>query len=547
MPTSKQPLRCVIYARVSSEDQAGPDKISLSDQLASCRRKIEEMGAIFVSYYEDDVSGVYYETREGIQNALSDIESGRADTLVVARSDRLGRDLEHKLNIKRRLRLANARVLFCDFNFTDNATGRAASNIKDVFDEMYRDYLREITDIGRRGKAQRGIQPIRGRRPFGYHLVVKDHHTRGEFLEYPLGTYIIKEDEAEVVREIYQRYLNGQTLGKIAQWLFNSGVETSRGTVLWDRPTVQRILTHTRYKGQAVFGCKETILDESRLLRGFRSRKTYRIRPQEEWTFLPAPAIVSEEVWQAVQDEMEWRRKQLAGNPHKAKLLTGLLRCPKCGYSMIARTQRRRRTGKPNANGVCKEAGIVETLYYCCKFARAANSITKRTCTSKHHHGENLEKRVLEIVENMASKPELLRAVLEQQRQKPSSKPAMDEAKLLAELAKIEKQEYATAKSMTNASLKEISTEPFERILQDLAVQKRRVREMLNLASEEKKHNRDVTNEVMQIAKMLDHMKTSLYDSRIPTRDRRDLLSLVIDRIEPHENGTLSIHFKSQG
>jgi hypothetical protein len=96
--------RAVIYTRVSSDKQ--PENTSLTEQHAACTAKAEAIGAQIVGYYEDPgVSGGLYLARPGIQQALEDLESGKADTLIIAKLDRCSRDREHQSTIKKRVAL----------------------------------------------------------------------------------------------------------------------------------------------------------------------------------------------------------------------------------------------------------------------------------------------------------------------------------------------------------------------------------------------------------------------------------------------------------
>src|ERR1043165_6018876 len=132
MRTEPEQSRAIVYRRVST----GPQKegTSLEAQLEACQRKAQQMGAAIVGDYSDaGISGGLYLARPGLQAALKVLEAGQANTLITANLARCSRDREHQSAIKRRVEEAGARLVFCDVNYDNNATGNLMFSLQGDF------------------------------------------------------------------------------------------------------------------------------------------------------------------------------------------------------------------------------------------------------------------------------------------------------------------------------------------------------------------------------------------------------------------------------
>ncbi len=289
--------RATIYVRVSTDEQV-EHGTSLVGQLDTCRKKAETIGAEIVSIHEDaGVSGALYHSRPGIQAALTDLESGKANCLIIANLSRFSRDSEHQSAIKKRVEAAGARLLFCDMEFADTPEGDLAFGIMGNFADYERKAIRDRTMKGRRRRAQEGIQPARNRSPFGYYIPTNKDILSGTYPPEALGQYQVVEKQAQLVKEMFTRVAAGESIRSVARWLTQSGIPTPRGAVVWNWGSLQRLLGHPIYKGVAPFGRYKRRHDENRARRGYKT--TYRLvqRPQEEWIQIKVPAIVDETTW----------------------------------------------------------------------------------------------------------------------------------------------------------------------------------------------------------------------------------------------------------
>lgn len=119
------PPRAVIYLRVSTQAQA-EDGTSLDTQRADCLTQARRINAQVVGVFSDEgAAGGSYQTREGLQAALREIEAGRANRLVAFKLDRTVRDLSIILDIYKRVIQAGGVLVLSDgMTFADNPNDR---------------------------------------------------------------------------------------------------------------------------------------------------------------------------------------------------------------------------------------------------------------------------------------------------------------------------------------------------------------------------------------------------------------------------------------
>jgi site-specific DNA recombinase len=186
--------------------------------------------------------------------------------------------------------------------------------------------IRERSMRGKRAKARSG-RVVGTRAPYGY------QHVRDE--NGKIETFEPVEDEAKIVRLIYQWYVNGDetekrlSAGKIAKRLsemriltpgeINPGYHRKRESGMWQPGAVLDIISREVYAGVWRFGV--------------RIGPTRSKRPEEEWIEVEVPAIIDRDMWEAAQVQ-RYRNKQFSKrNAKHDYLLSGLIRCG-CGSAL---------------------------------------------------------------------------------------------------------------------------------------------------------------------------------------------------------------------
>lgn len=138
----------------------------------------------------------------------------------------------------------------------------------------------------------------------------------------PDGTMVINEKQAELVRRIFRMYLQGYSPREIARILTEEGIKTIRGRDVWNPSSITGVLQNEKYKGDALL--------QKTYTRDFLSKKrrTNRGEVQQYYVKGSHPAIIPEETFALVQDEMERRRR---GSASGISVFSSKIFCGECG------------------------------------------------------------------------------------------------------------------------------------------------------------------------------------------------------------------------
>jgi len=524
----------ILYTRVSTGEQA-EHGTSLAAQLVTCRQKAEEIGASVIAHYEDaGVSGGLYLARPGIQSALGDIEAGHADTLIVAKLDRSGRDVDVVRDIARRVSAVGGQLILCDMGVVEwNSNGKMNLTMRAVFAEWEKDQIRERTTKGRRDRAGEGIQPSRSMSPFGYHDVNKNDVMARSYPLDTLGTYQVVEEQAQWVRFIFRGYAAGSSLNKIAHDLQQRNVSTPRDGRFWLRSTVQRILKHPVYMGKAIFGKHQWKTDESRALQG-KNIYHLTIRDEEEWIYLTAPALVDEDAFEHCQRRLQEGRPLRTGNPNRLHMLSGLLRCPKCHRNMsgkwIKRTYKTTDTVKH------------DHFYHCHHSCGSANS-ARIVCHPKNYGADELESLTRRGIQSIAQRPELIQVALAAFEEKKRHEPAADEIKRVQkEMRQLEQKERATVEAQVAGIMAGAKPAMYSAMLSDIARQREALDAQMKELSRAVSDGIGQGEEIGGLSSVLADLDEALNAEEITPAERRGLLTCVLASVTPREvNGEMGV------
>lgn len=304
--------QAAIYARVSTDDQAERG-YSLPSQIEACKRFADQKGFELVAVYQDDISGAKpIPSRPEAGQLQGAIDSGQINLVIVYCVDRLSRDIVDLLTTVREWLRAGVEIYTLDM-------GQVTSELDIVLvikgwqggDE--RQKIRERTMRGRDAKARAGKAVGQGIAPYGY--------------TYSNGELFIEENEAQVVRMIYDWYVNGVENGVItgypliAKRLTEIGIPAPRG-LNWSLSAVYRILTIETYCGVLRYGRK--------IVRGNKVEN----RPDHEHILITVPAIIPRDIWELAQARRGYNAKFSKRNGKRDYLLRGRISCG-CGCSMI--------------------------------------------------------------------------------------------------------------------------------------------------------------------------------------------------------------------
>jgi site-specific DNA recombinase len=330
MPTA------AIYCRFSTDRQSDT---SVEDQARLCRARAADLGlAVGVTHSDRAVSGsTLIADRPGGRALLADALAVRFDVLLVESLDRLSRDQIDQEATVRRLEHRGIRIVGVSDGY-DSASGKGRKllrGVRGMIAEAYLDDLAEKVHRGLVGQLARGFHA--GGLSYGYRSTVAAVNARGE----PVGHSLeIVPEQAEVVREIFDRYAAGESLQRIAADLNARGVPGPRGTwsvsALYGSPRKgSGVVNNDLYRGRHVWNRSQWVKDPD------TRRRVRLIRPPEEWIVEERPElrIVADGQWDAVRERMNTPQR---GGGSKGRgnrpttLFGGLARCGCCGGAVIA-------------------------------------------------------------------------------------------------------------------------------------------------------------------------------------------------------------------
>lgn len=519
----------VVVARVSSDPQV--EGTSLDGQLEAGCKKAGLMGLdVLYQFKEEGRSGAYYGVRPEMQEAIRLIEQGKTSHLITLNLTRFARDTEVSTRIKKAVEGSGGTLIFVDWAYVKSATGNFQFNVMSAVSQLERDQIIERTTGGRRRKAEGGTQPSRAWSPWGYHIVSKIDVLLGRNRAEALGSYELAEPAARWVPEAFGRFQGGASLRDVCRWLEHSGVPTPRGGAFWRPSTLKRIFENPTYKGTAPFARHENLYDENRLERGLKL-VTKRARPQEQWVFIPCPALVSAATWEAVQTRLREGRERFGGNPVHRHLLSGLLRCPVCGRGMGG-TRRERQT---------KAGGTTREHHYHCLHSRPSRNVGGMVCNPQHYPADRAEAVVMRALGDVAAEPGLVAAALAAHRSERSTGYSQaDHDRVTAELSALGAREAATVELSIAARTSGLSAAPYlskmKEIAEKQATLQQRVQEMDGLR--EQADGKVDQAGALALSETVDAVRQALDSPLLTDGEKHGLIARVVTEIVPaEENG----------
>ena len=310
--------RAALYARYSSDLQSDT---SIEDQFRLCREHAKRSGLEVVAEYADAAkSGASLFGRDGAFDLMADAQAGRFEVVIVESLDRLSRDQEDLARLYKRLSFKGIKI--------EQVHGGRADEIQvGVRGLLGALYLKDLADKTRRGLAGKVASgQSAGGKAYGYRPV------KGE-----PGQLEIVDEEAEIVRRIFDEYAKGTGARQIAIRLNRDGIPSPRGgvwatnTLLGDKTRMSGILRVPLYRGEYVWNKSHYLKDPE------TGKRVWRLNPPEEWQRADAPhlRIVREPIWRKVQERIGETSRGGKGRARGERLLSGVIRCGVCGGGMI--------------------------------------------------------------------------------------------------------------------------------------------------------------------------------------------------------------------
>lgn len=332
------PMRVTYYARVSSEKDEQLN--SLGNQISYYEDFIKKNPnwTYVEGYIDEGLSAATTKKRENFHRMVDDGKAGLFDFIITKEISRFARNTLDSISFTRELLNAGVGVFFQNDNI--NTLDEDSELRLTIMSGIAQDELRKLSSRVKFGHAQavkKGVV-LGNSRIFGY---TKDD-----------GKLVIDEDEAPMVRELFELYATGQYSMKQIETLFwEKGYRNHNGKKI-AHTTMSGMISNPKYKGYYV-GNKVKVID--------LFTKKQKFLPPEEWVMFKdetgeiVPAIVDEELWEQANKVLKKRSEDVKGRQgicNHANLLTGKLYCTDCGTAYYRRESVDKQ-GRKNSKWVC--------------------------------------------------------------------------------------------------------------------------------------------------------------------------------------------------
>lgn len=388
----KKQQKCYIYTGVFTSMQV--EGYSLDAQKDKLRKYADYQEMSIVGEYSDEgKSGKSVEGRPQFKQMLVDIESGKdnVDYVLVFKLSRFGRNAADVLSSLQKMQDYGVNLICVEDGIDSSKdAGKLMISVLSAVAEIERENILVQTMEGRRQKA-REDRWNGGFAPYGYQLVN--------------GELIIAEDEAEIIRIIYDKFVN-TTMGMaaIAAFLNNSGYKKKlrqNNTIEgFSTSFVKGVLDNPIYCGKLAFGRRK-----NEKISG--TRNEYHIVKQKDYLLSDGihEAIISEEMWNQAH-----RKRQETGvlqvkthSPLHEHILSGIIKCPVCGSGMYGNVNRKKHPDR----GYYKDY-----FYYACKHRKLVDG---HRCTYKRQWNEDrINAAVEEIIRKFVKSPKFEQEIRKQ-------------------------------------------------------------------------------------------------------------------------------------
>lgn len=327
--------KAAIYARVSTEEQS--ENYSLPTQLEGCRLYASRNDFEVIAEFTDSYTGTSLDRPK-----LNEVKklAGKIDAVIVYTQDRLGR--------AEALDTWNLIAEFDSKGTQVHTTDRGLVDIRNFFGQLEMLFraraaqeesqkIGERSQRGKKARARAGKVVITTVAPYGYNYDSQS------------GMLVIVEEQARIVRLIFQWYVYGDETGKrlgghaIARKLTEMGVptkhdidgyaKTRKGYGVWGMSSVMKILRHETYAGTWYYNRRQT----------GDTRTQRRWKDKSEWIPVEVPVIIPRDLWELAQTQRIRNTDNASRNTKHQYMMRGHMYCGCCGSTFRCRSDYRRR------------------------------------------------------------------------------------------------------------------------------------------------------------------------------------------------------------
>lgn len=532
-------MKIAIYSRKSKFTGKGE---SIGNQIQLCREYISahfpEVRDDEILVYEDEGFSAKNLDRPQFRAMMKSARISPFDCIVVYRLDRISRNVGDFASLIEELNGMHTAFICIKEQFdTSTSMGRAMMNIAAVFAQLERETIAErIRDnlilLARTGRWLGGVTPL------GYigektEIIDSDGKKR--------SAYKLKQVPSEVktVKLIFDKFLEFQSMTKVATWLIQHDIKTREGCEFRLR-AVKDILKNPVYciADQAVidyfselgssvcFELSET--DGKRGIMPFRrsaqsGKQQHRTSP-DEWIIALGKhtGVISSDIWLKAQSLIGENAHKTFYRPvrNEVSIFSGLVRCANCGSIMRPRVNSNKRR---NSDGT-------QMFTYMCEFKERSR---KSKCEMKNVNGNVLDKLICDEILKFNQPRSAVGKQLDQL-MKQSNDSAENNSEKLAELKNqvstkqkmISNLMDALAKSEDSSTMLAYTTKEVERLDSEIKALQNEITELSFIGDENTERQKQIENILRSFERFKDCFDT------LTVVEKRDYMRQVIERIE---------------
>lgn len=532
LPEKKKKIYSVgIYARLSVDGSERKNE-SIDNQLEQCReyvRKQEDL-ELFDCYSDLGTTGTNFQ-RPDFERLMADVRMRKVDCIIVKDLSRFGRNhLEMGNYLGKIFPFLGVRFIAINDNF-DNMDGdpeTLAVQLKNLVNELYTKDIAVKIRSARVKQFERGS--FSGCQPaYGYD-VVKQGNRR---------VLVINEAAAEIVREIYRRFLQGDKYDEIIRWLYESKIHRPSdfrkyghvyqqdGEELhnWHKASMNQLLNNCVYIGWLICEQKDGERVTGRISTKVLNGELMVRKDNHE-------PIISEEVFREVAARFEKRSlgtysKIWRGEPISEDIYKNLVFCGLCGGGFT------RECGISN-----RSAGVVRNYQYRCI---NRTNIDDRKCDNDRISLLKLNKLVREALDREFSLCALKQKDLAEVSRKHAS---VEKGKIEKEIEGISIHVDEMKREGSRDYIRYRTGELPEAAMRENA--EKRKKETERLLEDQKRLNRRLGTFDAETENKIRYLR-ALIKCRKDVPLTAELLHTLIDKIEVFPGKRVRIHFKYSG
>ena len=385
--------RAVFYARVSTSAQE--EKGTIESQIYELKKQIKEHGNIIVKEYIDNgYSGAKLD-RPAMDKLRNDLKKETFDIIYFLDADRIARNSTYQDIIISEILRYKKEIVIKGRNLLYDAEGKFKMTVLGAVSELERAKIIERSTRGRRERARQG-QIFSGISVYGYRYIKKTNEKPGHL--------VIDEKEAEVVKMLYNTYINEEIgLVRLMEILESRKIKTKTGNYHWSKSTINNILTNSTYYGVRFYNQSTRLETYSSQVK--RDIMKYTRRDKNEWIPVKVPAIIDKELFDRVQRKLKIWKKEVRRENRKY-LLKGLILCGVCGCKYVGNT-----ATKGNVIYCC--VGKKKNYPHRRKYAHIPEFIIKR-CDNKGISDKRIEGVIWDTINEKILKPNVISEYIEE-------------------------------------------------------------------------------------------------------------------------------------